>query len=54
MKLTSPLTILRDALKKKHPETTTCFIDDNEVSMKECDIGLEEKPGIPNVDFWDR
>ena len=53
MKLTTPFTILRDALKRKSPERTTCYLDDTEVSMKECDAELEEQLKVSNSNFWD-
>ena len=43
MKLTSPFTILRDALEDKAPISTTCFIDETEVALKECEVPIEEK-----------
>ncbi len=49
MKLTSPLTILRDALMDKAPYSVTCFIDETEVALKECGGQTEE----PKLDFWD-
>ena len=53
MKLTSPFTILRDALQDKGPHSTTCFIDETEVALKECGLQKEDKTEEPKLDFWD-
>ena len=53
MKFTSPFTILRDALQDKAPGSTTCFIDETEVALKECGIQTEDKTEEPKLDFWD-
>ena len=53
MKLTSPFTILRDALQDKAPHSATCFIDETEVALKECALQTEDKPEEPKLDFWD-
>ena len=53
MKLTSPFTILSDALKDKTPNSTTCFIDETEVALKECGVPIEEKTEASRLDFWD-
>ena len=53
MKLTSPFTILSDALKSKSSENPTCFIDETEVSMKECGVQIEEPIELPKLSFWD-
>ena len=52
MKLTSPFTVLRDALKDTTPENPTCFIDETEVALKECGVPLEEKAEDQRLDFW--
>ena len=49
MKLTTPFSILRDTFKSKPPKSTTCYIDDTQVCMKDCDVEHED----PNLDFWD-
>ncbi len=54
MKLTSPFTILRDALEEKAPQKITCFIDETEVSLKECGLQIEEKTDQLKLDFWDK
>ena len=51
MKFTSPLTILLDALQDKAPDSTTCFIDETEVALKECGVPVEEKTEDPKLDF---
>ena len=53
MKLISPFTILRDALKIKAPEGQTCFIDEVEVAMNECGVPIEAEVEIPKINFWD-
>ena len=53
MKLTSPFTILRDALQDKAPDSTTCFIDETEVALKECGVQIEDKTEEPKLNFWD-
>ena len=53
MKFVSPFTILRDALQDKAPDSTTCFIDETEVALKECGVPIEEKTEEPKLDFWD-
>ena len=53
MKLTSPFTILRDALQDRAPYRTTCFIDETEVSLQECGVPKEEKTEESKLDFWD-
>lgn len=49
MKLTTPFTILRDVLKNKAPASAHCFIDDTEVSMKECLVEIEENLGVEEI-----
>ena len=53
MKLTSPFSILRDAVKDKASNNLTCFIDETEVELKECGVPVEEKTEDPKLDFWD-
>ena len=53
MKFTSPFKILLDALQDKTPDSTTCFIDETEVALKECGVPIEEKTEEPKLDFWD-
>ena len=53
MKLRSPLTFIRDALKKKSLYEISCSIDDVEVPIKECGLELEINKKEPNLDFWD-
>ena len=53
MKLTSPFTIIRDALKKKSLDEISCSVDDVEVPIKECYLELEINKKEPNLDFWD-
>ena len=53
MKLTSPFTILRDAIKNKSPQNPTCFIDETEVALKECGVPIDERMEVPKLDFWD-
>ena len=52
MKLTTPFTILRDAFIGKGAEDIHCFIDDTEVSVKQCGTEEEEKLGGRNAEFW--
>ncbi len=54
MKLISPLTIFRDVVNEKAPYSSTCFIDETEVALKECGVLIEEKPEDPTLDFWDQ
>ena len=53
MKLTTPFTILRDALNNKNSENVSCSIDDLEVPIKECGLELEARNEEPNLDIWD-
>ena len=53
MKLTTPFTILGDALKNKKSEKVSCSIDELEVSIKECAVEVEAHMEEPNLDFWD-
>ena len=53
MKLTTPFTILRDALQNKTSENVSCSIDDLEVPIKECGLELEASMEEPNLDSWD-
>ena len=53
MKLTTPFTILREALKNKNSENVSCSIDDLEVPIKECAVELESNKEESNLDFWD-
>ena len=53
MKLTTPFTILKDALKNKPLENVSCWLDDIEVPIKECDGELEAKKEGSNLDFWE-
>ena len=53
MKLMSPFTIIRDALKKKSLDEISCSVDDTEVPIKECGLELEISKKEPNFDFWD-
>ncbi len=52
MKFTSPFMSLLDALQDKSPDSTTCFIDETEVALKECGVPIEEKTEEPKLDFW--
>jgi hypothetical protein len=54
MKLTSPFILLRDALEDKTPHSSTCFIDETEVSLKECGAPIEEKTEDSRLDLWDQ
>ena len=49
MKLTSPFTIIRDALEHKVPHSTSCFIDETEVAMKESGVEMEDQLGVQNM-----
>ena len=53
MKLTSPFTIIRNALKMKPIDKISCFVDDVEVPIKECGLELEINKKEPNLIFWD-
>ena len=53
MKLTTPFSILKDALKNKPLDNIFCTIDDVEVPIKECGLELEVNNQEPNLDFWD-
>ena len=53
MKFTSPFMSLLDALQDKAPDSTTCFIDETEVALKECGLQTEDEPEEPKLDFWD-
>ncbi len=53
MKLTSPFTILRDALETQTLDSPACFIDETKVEIKECIVPIEEKIEASRVDFWD-
>ena len=53
MKLTTPFSILRNALKNKSPKNVSCAIDELEVPIKECAVELEAKKQESNLDFWD-
>ena len=53
MKLTSPFTIVGDALEGKALQSTTCFIDETEVAPKECGVPIEEKTEDLKLDSWD-
>ena len=52
MKLTTPFTILRDAFKSRDPESTTCYVDDTEVSMKQCGVEPEDRLEEQSLDLW--
>ncbi len=55
MKFTAtPFTILRNAFTNESLEKISCFIDNTEVPVKECD-GLEriENVDVETLDFWD-
>ena len=54
MKFTSPFKILLDAIQDKTPDSTTCFIDETEVALKECGLQTEDKQEEPKLDFWDQ
>ena len=52
MKLTTPFTILGDALKNKKSEKVSCSIDELEVPIQECAVEVEAHMEEPNLDFW--
>ena len=51
MKLTTPFTILGDALKNKKSEKRSCSINELEVPIKECAVEVEANKEDPNSDF---
>ena len=53
MKLTTPFTILKGALKNKNSENVSCSIDDLEVSINECAVELEANKEESILDSWD-
>ena len=52
MKLTSPFTIIRNALNKKSLDEISCLVDDVEVPVKECGFELEVEKNLSDLDFW--
>ena len=54
MKLTTPFSILTDALKKKPLDGISCTIDDVEVPVRECGNELEVNNDELILDFWDK
>ncbi len=52
MELTTPFAILRDVLKNTEPKNPHCFIDDTEVSLKECGSEGEEKLEVRGTGLW--
>ena len=53
MKLTTPFTILKGALKNKNSKNVSCSIDDLEVPIEECVVELEANNEEQNLAFWD-
>ena len=53
MKLTTPFSSIRDALKNNPIEKISCSIDDIQVPIKECGFLPEADEEVPNIDFWD-
>ncbi len=53
MKLTTPFTILGEALKNKKPEKVACSIYDLEVPIEECAVKFEANKEESNLAFWD-
>ncbi len=53
MKFTSAFSILGDVFKKQTPESPICFIDETEVSLKECGSPIEDTVEVQKLNFWD-
>ncbi len=51
MKFTTPFFTLRNVLKNKPLENTSCWIDDIQVPMKECSLELESNKELSN--YWE-
>ena len=53
MKIKSPLAFLNNATSIKTPMNVICFIDDREVSLKECGVEIEALE-ISTSNYWDK
>ncbi len=52
MKLITPFTILRDAVRNKPIQNISCLIDDTQVSINECGVGVNANNGGSNPEFF--
>ncbi len=52
MRLPKPLTINKRISTNQNLKKITCFIDETEVSLKECGFEIDEEHEAPKIDFW--
>ena len=56
MKLTTPFSILKQGLKNRSPQklsphTISCYLDNNQAPVKECEGEFDVENNLPNIDF---